>query len=150
MQRNLQTQILKAAIVFACLLLPVLGWSPAADALPSFSISDLSYEECPPTAEYDNQVTPWGGMNMEAKCVLIHGNATNATNKPIINADVFGRIYDANGNSLMENRTRLGGIDEVPVGTSEFEIRISVAEEQPFPLQLKQFKGSGFTGKVRR
>ena len=132
------------------LWLTSLVWSPVAQALPSFKVFDLSHEECPKTAEYENLVTPWGGRNMDAKCVMIHGKANNETGKPILNADIFGRIYDANGNSLMENRGRLGGVDEVPPGISEFELQISVADEQPLPLRLEQFKGSGFTGKVRR
>jgi hypothetical protein len=38
----------------------------------------------------------------------------------------------------------------VPPGVSDFELRITVPANQPTPLQLKQFKASGFTGKVRR
>ncbi|MGK7888754.1 MAG: hypothetical protein AB4042_05425 [Leptolyngbyaceae cyanobacterium] len=139
---------------FSVLLLAVCLWGvllvvpPVAHALPSFKISDLSYEECPDIAKYEGLTTSWGGG--DAKCVMIYGTAINETRKSIVNADVFGRIYDANGNSLMENRGRLGGIEEVPPGSSKFEIRISVAEEQPFPLRLEQFKGSGFTGRVRR
>ena len=131
-------------------LFSTLLWSPSAHALPSFDIFDLVQDDCPNTAEYESQVTPWGGPNMDAKCVMIHGKAQNDTGKPILNADIFGRMYDANGNSIMENRTRLGGIDEVPPGVSEFDLRVSVAADQPLPLKLEQFRGSGFTGKVRR
>lgn len=138
----------RAMLLAICLWGSLLIVSPVAHALPSFKISNLSYEECPDIAKYEGLTTSWGGG--DAKCVMIHGTATNETNKSIVNADVFGRIYDANGNSLMANRGRLGGIDEVPPGSSEFDIRISVAVEQPFPLRLEQFKGSGFTGRVRR
>ena len=136
------------------LLLAVCMWgtmlisAPTVHALPSFEISELSYTECPDIERYEGLVTSWGGG--EAKCIMIHGKANNQTGKPIINADVFGWIYDANGNSLMENRGRLGGIDEVPPGVSDFELRISVPAEQPLPLSFERFKGSGFTGKVRR
>ncbi|MEO1559538.1 MAG: hypothetical protein AAFS12_07835, partial [Cyanobacteria bacterium J06632_19] len=58
-------------------------------------------------------------------------------------------IYDANNNSVMQNRTRLGSISEVPPGKTNFEMRITVPANQPTPLQLKQFKASGFTSKVR-
>ena len=64
-------------------------------------------------------------------------------------ADVFGRIYDANGEPVLQNRTRVGSISEIPPGVSDFAIRISVAAEQPTPLKLEQFKASGFVGKVR-
>ena len=137
--------------VFTAMLLVIsTAWTPSAQALPSFDIVDLTQSDCPDTAEYESQVTPWGGPNMDAKCVMIHGKAQNDTGKPILNADIFGRMYDADGNSIMENRTRLGGIDEVPPGVSEFDLRVSVAADQPLPLQLEQFRGSGFTGKVRR
>jgi len=35
-------------------------------------------------------------------------------------------------------------------GASDFELRISVAANQPTPLKLEQFKAAGFAGKVRR
>ena len=50
----------------------------------------------------------------------------------------------------MQNRTRMGAIDEVPPGVSDFELRITVSANQPTPLKLKQFKAAGFTGLVRR
>lgn len=56
-----------------------------------------------------------------------------------MDADVFGRIYDANGNPVLQNRTRVGTIDVIPPGISDFEIRISVPYNQPTPLQLEQF-----------
>lgn len=90
------------------------------------------------------------GSSQEANCFLVTGKAENPTNKPIYNADIFGRIYDANNNPVMQNRTRLGAIDEVPPGVSDFELRISVAANQPTPLKLEQFRASGFAGRVRR
>lgn len=50
----------------------------------------------------------------------------------------------------MQNRTRLGAIEEVPPGLGTFELRISVPASQPTPLKLEQFKAAGFTGIVRR
>jgi hypothetical protein len=87
---------------------------------------------------------------MAANCFIVTGKAENPSGKPIVNADIYGRIYDANDNPVLQNRTRLGSIDEVPPGTSDFELRISVPANQATPLKLKQFKASGFTGVVRR
>jgi hypothetical protein len=118
-----------------------------AQALTQIELTDLSYTKCP--AEYaEGMVTP--GSIQEANCYLIQGKAINRSGKPVVNADIFGRIYDANDNPVMQNRTRLGSIPEVPPGESDFELRISVAANQPEPLKLEQFKSSGFTGKVRR
>ncbi len=118
-----------------------------AQALTPIELSDVHYESCP--AEYaEGMVTP--GSVQAANCYLILGKAINRSGKPVINADIFGRIYDANDNPVMQNRNRLGSIDEVPPGESDFSIRISVAANQPQPLKLKQFRASGFTGQVRR
>lgn len=126
----------------------VTGWlyTPPALALTQIKLSDISYEACP--SEFDGMVTP-GGASMAANCFLITGAAENPSSKYVYDADVFGRIYDANGNPVMQNRTRVGSIDEVPPGKSNFEIRISVSANQPTPLKLEQFKASGFTSRVR-
>jgi len=85
---------------------------------------------------------------MSANCFIVTGKAENNSNKPVYDADIFGRIYDANNDSVMQNRTRLGSITEVPPGVSDFELRISVPN-QPTPLKLKQFKAAGFSAQVR-
>lgn len=122
-------------------------WSPPALALTPIRLFDLSYYECPPEIGEGSVAS---GSVMAAHCFMIVGKAENKSGKPVIDADVFGRIYDANNNPVMQNRNRLGLIEEVPPGVSDFEIRVSVAENQPTPLRLELFKASGFTGKVRR
>ena len=121
--------------------------TPTANALTPVKLYDLSYTSCPSEITEGAYV---GSGNMGANnCFLVQGKAKNTSGKPVVDADVFGRIYDANGNSAMENRGRIGSIAEVPPGVSDFEIRISVSANQPTPLSLKQFKASGFAAKVR-
>lgn len=139
-------QVLVACIAGSFWLLSTI-WTPPALALTQIPLSNLHYRECPPEMA-EGTVTP--GNFTAAKCFLITGIATNTSGKLVVNADIFGRIYDANGNSVMENRTRLGSIEEVPPGESEFELRVSVSANQPEPLKLEQFKAAGFTGSVRR
>jgi hypothetical protein len=122
--------------------------TPPAHALTEVKLTNLDYTTCPDDLA-DGNVTA-GGASREAKCYMITGTAVNTSGRPVLNADVFGRIYDANSNPVMQNRTRVGSIDEVPPGESPFELRITVAANQPEPLQLEQFKASGFTGRVRR
>lgn len=122
-------------------------WTPAALALTQIPLSDIQYHECPPELA---EGTVTAGDFTAAKCFLVTGKAENTSGRPVVNADIFGRVYDANGNSVMENRTRLGAIDAIPPGTSEFELRITVPANQPEPLKLEQFKAAGFTGSVRR
>lgn len=124
------------------------GITAPAYALVPVELTDLDYAPCPEEAEYGGMVTP--GSAQSANCFLITGKAVNRSGKPVVDADIFGRIYDANNNPVMQNRTRLGGIREVPPGESEFQLRISVASNQPEPLKLEQFKASGFTGRVRQ
>ncbi|MCZ0905176.1 hypothetical protein ON021_35305, partial [Microcoleus sp. HI-ES] len=90
-------------------------------ALTPIKLSDLSYRECP--AEM-GEGTVTSGSSMEATCFLITGKAENSSGKPVVNADIFGRIYDADDNPVMQNRTRLGSIEEVPPGVSDFQLRI--------------------------
>ncbi|MBD3883022.1 hypothetical protein IFO70_14750 [Phormidium tenue FACHB-886] len=123
-------------------------FAPAALALTQIRLFDLSYHDCPAELA-EGAITP-GGTSMAANCFIVAGKAENKSGKPVLNADIFGRIYDANNNSIMENRTRLGSIEEVPPGVSDFELRISVPANQPTPLKLEQFKAAGFTGLVRR
>ena len=121
--------------------------APAAFALTQIKLSDVTYKECP--AEFaEGMVTSWGAT-VPAKCYLIIGKAKNPSGKIVYDADVFGRIYDANKEPVMQNRSRVGFIDEVPPGMSDFELRITVPANQPTPLKLEKFKASGFEGRVR-
>jgi hypothetical protein len=139
--RGIITSILIAVVWFCS------GIGLTAQALTQIELTDLSYTRCP-EAYAEGMVA--SGSIQQANCYLITGKAINRSGKPVVNADIFGRIYDANDNPVMQNRTRLGSIAEVPPGESDFELRISVAASQPEPLQLKQFKSTGFSGKVRR
>ncbi|MGJ3246165.1 MAG: hypothetical protein ACFE0I_08830 [Elainellaceae cyanobacterium] len=137
-----------ASILCCCVWLMSWFWTPSALALTQIKLFDVGYKDCP--ADLSEGVVTAGGSSMDANCFIVYGKAENSSGKPVLNADVFGRIYDANHNPVMQNRTRVGSIDEVPPGTSDFEIRISVPANQATPLQLEQFKASGFTGRVRR
>lgn len=131
-------------------LLCITTWvsPPPAWAITEVKLTNVSYTTCPEDLVEGNVTA--GGASREAKCYMITGTAVNESGRPVLNADVFGRIYDADRNPVMQNRTRVGSIDEVPPGESPFELRITVAANQPEPLQLEQFKASGFSGKVRR
>ena len=120
--------------------------TPPAAAMTSIKLTNLSYEPCAGD-EADGSVT--SGDIRPVNCFTVRGKAKNPSGKTVVDADVFGRIYDANDNSTFENRGRIGTIEEVPPGTSDFAIRISVPANQPTPLKLKNFKASGFAGKVR-
>lgn len=138
-----------SVFLISCLI-GLLSWvfAPSALALTQIQLTDISYHECPP--ELAEGAVTSDGTAAAANCFIVTGKAVNNSGKPVLNADIFGRIYDANNNPVMQNRNRLGSIEEVPPGVSDFEMRISVAANQATPLRLEQFKAAGFTGKVRR
>ncbi len=138
------------AVVFVSCLFWLASWTvtPAAFALTQIKLLDLSYKSCPSELAQGNVTS--GGSSLPAECFIVTGKAKNSSGKTVFDADVYGRIYDANNNPVLQNRSRVGSIAEVPPGVSDFEIRITVPANQPTPLKLKQFKASGFSGKVRR
>lgn len=144
---SLSIRALALALLSCCFWLVSLVSTPDAIAVTTIKLSDLSYHDCPPELA-EGSVT--AGGSAAANCFIITGTTQNDSGKPVYNADIFGRVYDANNNSVMQNRTRLGSIEQVEPGAGTFELRISVPANQPTPLQLKQFKASGFAGKVRR
>ncbi len=111
-------------------------------------LTNLQVVDCPDTPEYANLTS--SGAAREANCYLVEGTVSNTSQREIYNADVFGRIYDANGNDVMPERTRLGAIDVVPVGESPFSIRLSISPDNAMPLRLEQFRAAGFAGAIRR
>ncbi|AVZ30922.1 hypothetical protein BMF81_03061 [Nodularia spumigena UHCC 0039] len=136
-------------VLFISCLLTVVSWvyTPEVIALTQIKLSDISYQDCPPELAEGSVISSGSAA---ANCFIVTGKAENGTYKMVYDADIFGRIYDANNNPVMQNRTRLGSIPEIPPGVSDFELRISVPANQPEPLKLKQFKASGFSGQVRR
>ncbi|MGF2034814.1 MAG: biotin carboxylase [Nostoc sp. CmiVER01] len=136
-------------VVFISCFITFLSWVsiPPAVALTQIRLFDVSYKDCPPELAQGAVISSGSAA---ANCFLVFGKAENGTYKTVYDADIFGRIYDANNDSVMQNRTRLGSIAEVPPGISDFELRISVPANQPTPLKLKQFKAAGFSGQVRK
>jgi hypothetical protein len=143
----MKKQILTILLSLAVIIVSNLTVISPVNALTQLKVSDISYHEC--TGELAENLVTSDGSGDAANCFIITGQVNNTSGKPVVDADVFGRIYDANGNPTLQNRTRLGTIEEVPVGVSDFEIRISVSANQPTPLKLEQFKAAGFSSRVR-
>ena len=140
-------KVFQVSALSLMICLCTLAFSNAAWANVQIKLTNVIYEPC--TGEAGKHMVLGGGV-MSAKCYMIKGNANNTSGKVVYNADIFGRIYDANGNDAMPERARLGAVEEIPAGKSDFEIMVAIPAEQPEPLELKQFKASGFAGKVRR
>ncbi|WP_069791997.1 hypothetical protein A5482_009125 [Cyanobacterium sp. IPPAS B-1200] len=132
-------------VTIFCLGVSAIAPRPA-QALIQIKITDIGYKDCPEGVG-EGSVTS-GGSALPATCYLVTGKTNNTSGKMLYDADVFGRIYDANNEPALQNRTRLGALPEVPPGVSDFELRISVPSNQPTPLKLKQFKATGFSSSV--
>lgn len=143
--------MMRSIVTFtAAVLLFIVSWTvaPTALAITPISLSDLSYKDCP--SDVAAGAVTSGGVTQGASCFLIVGKAENKSGKDVYDVDVYGRIYDADNNNVLPNRGRVGLIDRVIPGTSDFEMRITVPENLSLPLQLKKFKASGFTTKIRQ
>jgi len=137
----------RCAVVFLLLGFAIAGLPQNAQAMTQIKLTKVEANLCP--AELAEGSVTSDGSGRPADCYLISGIATNTTSKVVYDADVFGRVYDSQHNSVMENRTRLGLIPEVPPGKTDFSIRISVPASLEPPLILEQFRSSGFGSTVR-
>jgi hypothetical protein len=119
---------------------------PAAWAGTPVKLTDLTYAACSAEMSAGTVTTR---NSQPARCFIVSATAQNDSGKSVFDADVFGRIYDANGDTVFENRGRLGTVAEIPPGKSPIAVRITVDPSQPEPLALKQFKATGFSAKIR-
>ncbi|KIY95713.1 hypothetical protein MNEG_12250 [Monoraphidium neglectum] len=92
----------------------------------------------------------FSGARSKAACLDVGAQATNPESKPLFNADVFGRIYDANQEAMIDDNEsiRIAYIDEIPPGKSEVHFKLFVPLEQ-YKLgkpTLTGFKATGFPG----
>jgi hypothetical protein len=142
--RWLQRSLWTMAIVGICYC----SFIPAALAVTQIQLNNVSYKDCPP--EIAEGAVTSGGVTQAASCFLVTGQTKNPSSKTVFDADVYGRIYDADNNLVLQNRSRVGLIEKIPPGTSDFEMRISVPSNTSMPLQLKKFKAAGFTTKIRQ
>ncbi|GAB4212675.1 MAG: hypothetical protein OHK0012_07330 [Synechococcales cyanobacterium] len=139
-------KIARLAVTLCCVVLSL--FLSAYGRIP-LELKDVHTIDCPDTEEFSN-ITVSGAASTIAKCFFVEGTVVNRSKQTLFNADVFGRIYDANGNDILPERSRLGAIEEVPPGESIFAIRITVPPTNALPLSLEQFKAAGFAGTIRR
>ena len=85
-----------------------------------------------------------GTGTYKATCMKIKGKATNPTSEPVFNADVYGLVKDQANDDVL-NSGRVGSIDKLEPGVNDFVLQITVADSQPLPLKLKNFKAQGVT-----
>lgn len=129
-----------AALALATLLAPPPAWAT------DLQVSLISLEPCPAAdaAAQSDLRRPIG-----ASCWALRATVQNPSRQAVVDTDMFGRVVDASGESVLPNRTRLGSIGDVPPGTSEVALRLSVPAGTAGPLQVGQLRARGFRAPVR-
>ena len=137
--------LLRGVMLLALLLISPVGLATPAWAA-DLQVRDVTLEPCP-AADVGSQPelrTPTG-----ASCYALRGVVTNPGRKPVVDTDVFALILDASGEPVLQNRTRVGSIGDVPPGDSSFALRLAVPMGTPGPLSFRNVKARGFSAPVR-
>ena len=128
------------ALVLVLALAPMPAW--AAD----LQVSEVSLEPCP---SGDIAAQPELKRPTGASCYALRGFVENPGRKPVVDTDVYALILDSSGEPVLQNRTRVGSIGDVPPGRSSFALRLSVPAGTPGPLRFRNVKARGFSAPVR-
>jgi hypothetical protein len=131
------------ALLLSALLL--LAWPAAANAT-ELRVSEVTLEPCPPS---DVAAQPDQNRSSSARCYALRGMVENPGRQPVVDTDVFARILDASGEPVLQNRTRVGSIGDVPPGRFPFALRLAVPAGTPDPLGFTSVKARGFSSPVR-
>jgi hypothetical protein len=130
------------ALVLAALLLiaPPPAWAA------ELRLTEVTLEPCP-SADVASQrgLARSGG----ARCYALRGVVENPGRRPVYDTDVYARILDASGEPVLQNRTRVGSIGDVPPGRSDFALRLAVPAGTPDPLSFRSLRARGFGAPVR-
>ena len=73
-------------------------------------------------------------------CYILDGEIKSTAKSLIKDVDVFAFIYDASGEEVLPNRPRIGSINNVPVGTSQFSVRVPIPSFAVPPFTIRKAK----------
>ena len=141
--RTLTTHLLAALLCLWGLLLPAV---PPAQAAADLTVSQVSLEPCP---RDDIGAQPQLRRPSGASCYVLRGTVSNPGRKAVVDTDVFAQILDASGEPVLQNRSRVGSIGDVPPGDSDFALRLAVPAGTPGPFTFSNVKARGFSAPVR-
>ena len=128
------------------LLAALLLLSPPSAWAADLQVSQVTLEPCP-TEEVGAQ--PELRRPAGASCYALRGTVLNLGRKPVVDTDVFALIVDSSGEPVLQNRTRVGSIGDVPPGESDFALRLAVPAGTPGPISFRNVKARGFKAPVR-
>ncbi len=122
------------------LLAPLPAWAAG------LVVSEVTLEPCPAA---DVAAQPELPRPTGARCYALRGMVDNPARRPVFDTDVYARILDASGEPVLQNRTRVGTIGDVPPGRSAFALRLAVPAGTPDPLSFRSVSARGFSAPVR-
>jgi hypothetical protein len=121
---------------------------PATPALAAeLAVSEVRLEPCP---SGDAGAQPELRRPTGASCYALRGVVVNPGSRPVVDTDVFAVILDASGEPVLQNRSRVGSIGDVPPGRSGFALRLAVPAGTPGPFRVTKTKARGFNAPVRQ
>ncbi|MEX0588671.1 MAG: hypothetical protein WD136_05390 [Cyanobium sp.] len=123
-----------------------LALAPAPAWAADLQVSEVTIEPCPVE---DVGAQPELRRPAGASCYALRGTVLNPGRKPVVDTDVFALIVDSSGEPVLQNRTRVGSIGDVPPGSSTFALRLAVPAGTPGPLSFRNVKARGFSAPVR-
>lgn len=138
--QELLRPVLAMLLAIGLLGAPVEAWAA------ELTVSEVILEPCPPE---DVGAQPDLRRPSGASCYALRGVVENPGQRPVVDTDVYARILDASGEPVLQNRTRVGSIGDVPPGISPFGLRLSVPAGTPGPLRFSSVKARGFSAPVR-
>ena len=109
----------------------------------------LAEVQLTPCAEEDPGRQPDFSRPLGASCYVLSGNVDNPGRRPIVDTDVYARILDSSGEPVLQNRTRVGSIGDVPPGVHAFALRLAVPAGTPGPFDVRSARARGFNAPVR-
>jgi len=127
-------RFLLGAVAVVWLVLAGVWVEPALAA--NLSVAEVSLEPCPSD---DIGAQPQLRRPSGASCYVLRG----------IDTDVFAQILDASGEPVLQNRSRVGSIGDVPPGDSNFALRLAIPAGTPGPFTFSNVKARGFASPVR-
>jgi hypothetical protein len=137
-------RFLLGAVAVVWLVLAGVWVEPALAA--NLSVAEVSLEPCPSD---DIGAQPQLRRPSGASCYVLRGTVNNPGRKPVVDTDVFAQILDASGEPVLQNRSRVGSIGDVPPGDSSFALRLAIPAGTPGPFTFSNVKARGFASPVR-
>jgi len=144
--RRFPAQPLLALALCLLSLVSLLGPGVPPALAAGLSVSKVSLDPCP---SEDIGSQPQLRRPSGASCYVLRGMVSNPGRKPVVDTDVFAQILDASGEPVLQNRSRVGSIGDVPPGDSSFALRLAVPAGTPGPFTFANVKARGFSAPVR-